>query len=106
MRYLSMLALLFGVWLSLPSEATAWWPHYHPNCRFNPYVYHRPPCYPTWGPGYYGPTGPGCEPVNGIGPPPFGPGCDKGCAHPGYTWPTNFRSPRDFFMRDVSKAPY
>ncbi|MCS6976004.1 MAG: hypothetical protein NZM31_03195 [Gemmatales bacterium] len=78
-------------------------PHHRMNLH-PPFIIHN--CY--WHPGGYsiwGPTDIGCpevQPVNHIGPPPFGPRCWY-CPPPAAPaddgrW---FRSPRDFFMLPI-----
>jgi hypothetical protein len=99
MRYAAVLALALGGLLGLATTAQAGqqqmpahWVNYH-----RPYYIF--PAAEYWGPyGYAGMTDMvPCQPVNGIGPPPFGPRWwyQQPAQHnPWGPW----RSPRDYFM--------
>ena len=99
MRYAAVLALALGGLLGLAPSADAQQPFVSPYSN-----YHRPfyiaPATEYWG--NYGFAAQWdqvpCMPVNGIGPPPFGPRSWYQQQRPAHNPWGPWRSPRDYFM--------
>jgi hypothetical protein len=102
MRTLAALTTLIGLMTLGEGKAEAQYP-----TMPNPQMNRHQPFYITsfyWHPcpyGIAGATDPYGQPVNGIGPPPFGPKCwydGSMTGTGGIGWHRYARSPRDFFM--------
>jgi hypothetical protein len=103
MRYAIAVATLLAIGgLGLNRAAAQYYcqprPQPNPHMNFHPAIYVNPSAY--WHPcgyGIWGPTDSPCQPVNGLGVPPYCPRINCG-AEQGPAWHRYIRSPRDFWM--------